>query len=432
MSSTTIDTGPRAPTGSALAPLGQVDRLARRNPVLAFIAALAAGFAVSHASRGLIKPRQSDRKPAPRTVAKSDGAPLAARIMGGLSGAMAVASQLRRVMDDAAPRSGQAQGSDPAATAATGSPAAGHDAATPSAIPPKGWWQIMKRVASETSDDRLTSEAASVTFFVLLSVFPAVTAMVSLYGLVADQSTIAEHLSLLNGLMPEGGLSILNEQLERLISKQNSTLSFGLIFGILTALWSANQGTKAMFDALNVVYEEDEKRGFIWRTVITLAFTLGAILFMIVALAAVVALPIALNFVGLQHSSDLLLRLARWPLLLLMITLLLAMLYRYGPSRAEAKWRWVTWGGLFASIGWIVTSALFSWYVAKFGNYNATYGSLGAVVGFMTWIWLSSTIILVGAEINAEMEHQTARDTTTGPEAPIGARGAKMADTVAP
>lgn len=429
MSTTVIDTGPRARTGGALAPLGQVDRLARRNPILTFIAALATGFAVSHASRGLIRSKQPAQESTKRAAGRSDGPPLAARIMGGLSGAMAIAGQLRRVMEDAAPRSGQVR-SDPAPAASD--PAEGHDAATPSAIPPRGWWQIMKRVASEASDDRLTSEAASVTFFVLLSVFPAITAMVSLYGLVADQSTIAEHLSLLNGLMPEGGLSILNEQLERLISKQNSTLSFGLVFGILTALWSANQGTKAMFDALNVVYEEEEKRSFIWRTVVTLAFTLGAILFMIVALVAVVALPIALNFVGLQHSSDLLLRIARWPLLLLMITFLLAMLYRYGPSRAEAKWRWVTWGGLVASLGWIGASALFSWYVAHFGTYNATYGSLGAVVGFMTWIWLSSTIILVGAEINAEMEHQTTRDTTTGPEAPMGTRGARMADTVAP
>jgi membrane protein len=148
-------------------------------------------------------------------------------------------------------------------------------------------------------------------------------------------------------------------------------------------------------------------------------------------MAAVVALPIALNFVGLGKVTDIMLRVARWPLLLVIVTVLLAVIYRYGPSRTEARWRWVSWGGAFAAIAWVLVSLAFSWYVAHFGSYNKTYGSLGAAIGFMTWIWISATIVLIGAELNAEMEHQTTRDTTTGAEKPLGARGANKADTVA-
>ncbi|HWX50977.1 MAG TPA: YihY/virulence factor BrkB family protein [Roseomonas sp.] len=307
----------------------------------------------------------------------------------------------------------------------------GHGAQTPSQIPARGWWSILKRTVIEANNDRVMSEAAGITFYALLSLFPALTALVSIYGLFADPQTVGEHVSMLGGFVPGGGLDIINEQLQRVTSSQTGALGFGAIVGLLAALWSSNQGTKAMFDALNIVYEEQEKRSFIYRTAITLAFTLGALLFGILAVAAVVVLPVALNFIGLGSSAEWLLRLARWPLLLLAITLLLAVLYRFGPSREKARWRWVTWGGAFAAVAWALLSAGFSWYVSHFGNYDATYGSLGAAIGFMTWIWLSGIVVLFGAELNAEMEHQTARDTTTGPEQRMGRRGAKMADTVA-
>jgi len=307
----------------------------------------------------------------------------------------------------------------------------GHNARQPSQIPASGWWSISKRVVIEANNDRVMTEAAGITFYALLSIFPALTALVSLYGLVADPATVREHLQMLAGFVPEGGMQILNEQLQRLTSGEPSALSFGAIAGLLVALWSANQGTKATFDTLNIVYEEEEKRSFVWRTLITLCFTLGGILFMLLAMAAVVVLPVVLNFVGLGGMAEWLLRIARWPLLLLAITALLAVLYRYGPSREKAQWRWVSWGGLFAAVAWAILSAGFSFYVSRFGNYDATYGSLGAVIGFMTWIWLSAIVVLVGAELNAEMEHQTARDTTTGPEKRMGQRGAEMADTVA-
>ena len=206
--------------------------------------------------------------------------------------------------------------------------------------------------------------------------------------------------------------------------------AFSFVFGLVLSLWSANAGMKAVIDALNIVYDEEEKRSFVQLNLQSLAFTLGAIAFILLALAAIVVLPVVLDFVGLGSGIEWLLALARWPILLVVVVAGLAVLYRYGPSRDKAEWKWVTPGGLVAAVLWLVVSMLFSWYVANFGSYNETYGSLGAVIGFMTWIWISSIVVLVGAEINAEMEHQTARDTTVGPDRPMGQRGATMADTI--
>ncbi|MXP64687.1 YihY/virulence factor BrkB family protein [Roseomonas sp. M0104] len=309
--------------------------------------------------------------------------------------------------------------------------ALGREAREPSQIPRRGWWSILKRSAIEANNDRVMTEAAGITFYALLSLFPALTAMVSIYGLFADPQTVQQHVSMLAGFVPGGGMDIINEQLQRVTTSQTGALGFGAIAGLLVALWSSNQGTKAMFDALNVVYEEKEKRSFILLTVTTLAFTLGALVFTLLSIAAIVVVPVVLNFVGLGSAAEWLLRIARWPLLLLGITVLLAALYRFGPSREKARWRWVTWGSGFAAILWALLSFGFSFYVSNFGNYDATYGSLGAVIGFMTWMWLSGIVVLLGAELNAEMEHQTASDTTTGPEQRMGQRGARMADTVA-
>lgn len=308
---------------------------------------------------------------------------------------------------------------------------AGHDAETPTEIPSRGWWSIVKRVVVEANADRVMTEAAGITFYALLSLFPALTALVSIYGLFADRATMREHLGDIAGFVPEGGMTIINDQLERLLSSPQQALGIGAIVGLGVALWSANQGTKAMLDALNVVYEEKEKRSFIKLTLLSLTMTFGALLFVLVAMGAIVVLPVVLNFFWLGESTELLLKIARWPILLVAITLLLSVVYRYGPSRERARWRWVSGGGIFAAIAWSLVSAGFTFYVSRFGNYDATYGSLGAIMGFMTWIWLSAIVVLVGAELNAEMEHQTARDSTTGPERGLGRRGARMADTVA-
>jgi membrane protein len=198
------------------------------------------------------------------------------------------------------------------------------------------------------------------------------------------------------------------------------------------SLWSANAGIKALFDALNAVYQEKEKRGFIRLNAVTLSFTIATIAFLLIALAAVVALPVILNYLPLPGVTGLLLEVARWPILLVLVAFGLTLIYRYGPSRTEPRWQWITWGGTFAAVAWLAASALFSWYAANFGTFNKTYGSLGAIIGFMTWIWLSIIVILVGAKLNAEIEHQTVRESTTGQPKPLGKRGAKMADTIGP
>lgn len=307
----------------------------------------------------------------------------------------------------------------------------GQNADSPTEIPVRGWWDILRRTVQQASADRVVTEAAGVTFYVILALFPALSATVSLYGLFAEPATINDHLSALSGVVPGGGMEIISDQVQRVSSQGGGALGFGAAASLLLSLWSANGATKAIFDALNVVYEEEERRSFLRRTATTLAFTIGAILFALLAIAAVVALPIVLDFVGLGFTVELLLRVSRWPLLLVVIAVLLACLFRYGPSRDTARWRWVSWGGAFAAVGWLVGSAAFSFYVANFGSYNETYGALGAVIGFMTWIWISTAIVLTGAELDAEMERQTEKDTTTGPAQPMGGRGARMADTVA-
>lgn len=306
----------------------------------------------------------------------------------------------------------------------------GREAQGPTDIPTKGWKDILWRTYEEFGKDRVTSVAAGVTYYALLAVFPAIAALVSIYGLFADPATIQEHLNTVSGVLPGGALDIIREQVTRIASQGGGALGFGFIFGLLLSLWSANAGMKAVFDALNIVNDEEEKRSFIHLNLVSLSFTIGAILFLLGALGGIIVLPIIFNFIGFGGSTEWLLSLLRWPILLAGVTLGLSLIYRFGPSRDRAEWRWITPGGIIAAVLWVGVSMLFSWYVSNFGSYNETYGSLGAVIGFMTWIWLSSIVVLLGAEINAEMEHQTVKDTTEGARQPLGTRGAKMADTV--
>jgi membrane protein len=272
--------------------------------------------------------------------------------------------------------------------------------------PRGGWLQTCTRVLAQVGEDRVLAEAAGVTFYTLLAAFPAMAALISLYGLVADPATIASHLSIAGGLVPAGGMQIISEQVHSLAAAGHQALGFGAVTGIVFSLWSASAGIRAIFDALNAVYEEREQRGFVRRVLLSLAFTLGGILFVVLAVAGVVALPIVLDYAGLKSSTDTLLSLLRWPVLLAAVSFMLGMIYRFGPSQARGKWRWVSWGSGFAAIVWVLASAGFSYYAANFGSYNKTYGSLGAAVGFMTWIWISTIIMLVGAELNAEMERR--------------------------
>ncbi len=308
-------------------------------------------------------------------------------------------------------------------------PERGRHAETPADIPAAGWRDIAIRVYLEFIKDRVLAVAAGVTFYSLLALFPGIIALVTLYGLFADANVINDHLAQLHAVLPTGAVEIIGDQVKRIAAKPSGTLSLTFFTGLLVSIWSANAAMKAMFDALNVVYEEEEKRNFFMLNLRSLTFTVGGLFFIVLALNAIVVVPVVLNFLGLGSEAWLIAAL-RWPAMLVVILGALSVLYRFGPSREHARWRWVGVGSLIAGLLWLAASLLFSWYVSNFGTYNETYGSLGAVIGFMTWIWISSTIVLLGGEINAEIEHQTGRDTTTGKPLPLGARRARMADTV--
>ena len=306
----------------------------------------------------------------------------------------------------------------------------GRKASDPSDIPAKGWKDIAFRVYEGITEDRILVLAAGVTFYTLLALFPGIAGLIALYGLYADPGTVSQHLDSLTGVLPEGGLQIMREQIERLSAQPAQRLGLATLIGLGVSLWSANGGMKGMFDALNVVYHEKEKRSFIRLNAQSLALTLGLIVFALLALAALTIAPLVLSYLGLSRVTELLVRFGRWPVLLVVVSLMIAFIFRYGPSRDQPQWRWISPGSVFAAISWLCVSALFSWYTANFGSYNATYGSLGAVIGFMTWLWLSNIVILLGAKINAEIEHQTAQDMTAGSSEPLGRRGAVMADTI--
>jgi len=239
--------------------------------------------------------------------------------------------------------------------------------------------------------------------YLILAIIPGV-ALISIYGLFADPASIAGHLDTIANVAPGGGIEVLHDALTRLALRGSTTLSIGFLVSLVNSLWFTNSGVSALFDALNIVYEEKEKRGLIKYYLETLTFTIATIIFVLLSIAIVVAIPVALSFMPLPGGMDLLVRIARWPILLVLVALALAGLYRFGPSRAAARWHWITWGSAFATAGWLALSVLFSWYVAHFGSYNRTYGSLGAIMGFMTWIWISLVVVLVGAKLDAEIE----------------------------
>jgi membrane protein len=290
----------------------------------------------------------------------------------------------------------------------------GRRAVAPWQIPWKGWKDILVRTYQQLDDDRVLAVAAGVVFYGLLALFPAITALVSSYALFAKASTINDHLSLLAGVFPGGAFDIVKDQVNRVLAKGEVKLGFAFVFSFLLAVWSANGGMKAIIDALNVVYEETEKRGFFKLNAISLALTFGGLMAVLLAIGCVVALPIALNVIGLGSIADALLLVGRWPLLILMMLLGLAVLYRFAPSRRAAQWRWLSVGSIFATTTWLAGSAILSFYLANYANYDATYGSLGAAIGLMVWMWMSTIVVLLGAELNSQIENQTTVDTTEG------------------
>lgn len=309
--------------------------------------------------------------------------------------------------------------------------ARGEYADSPSDIPPRGWRQVLWRVKDEISGDNISIVAAGVAFYSLLAVFPALAAMVMVYGLFADPADVQRQLEPLKDVIPADAFNILNGQLSAVASKGSQPLGFGLILTIGLSLWSATAGVKALFAAMNIAYEEKETRNFLKFNAVALLFTVLGLTFVIVALTVIAAVPAAADVLGVEGWARAGLLLLRWVGLAVFVMLALALLFRYGPSRATARFRWITPGAIVATLLWIVGSVAFSFYVQNFASYNKTFGSLGAVVVLLMWFYLTAFIVCLGAELNAELEHQTARDSTTGRERPLGDRGAFVADHAA-
>lgn len=306
----------------------------------------------------------------------------------------------------------------------------GRLARSPGEIPRAGWKDILLRTRREAERDSISLVAAGVGFYSLLAIFPALAALISIYGLVADPAAIERQVQAVIHIIPAEAAGVLQQQLQSLASQPRGGLSLGVAAGILLALWSASAGVKALIQGLNIAYGEAEQRGFIKLNAIALLLTLGGVLFMIFALGLIAVLPAAIRLFGLDGLPAAIASLASWPLLLAMIVVGLAVVYRFGPSRNEPRWRWVSWGAGVAAALWLAGSVLFSVYVANFGNYGKTYGSVGAIVILMMWFYLTAYSVLLGAELNAEIEHQTALDTTEVTDKPRGRRGAHVADTV--
>jgi membrane protein len=307
----------------------------------------------------------------------------------------------------------------------------GRAADRPQDIPARGWWDIAMRVKKEMTADNIDIIAGGLALYALLAVFPALAAAVSIYGLFASPADMASHLQQVAGTLPEDATKILQQQLNDL-SQRQETLSIGIVVGILLALWSARKGIVALMTATNVAYDEEENRGFFKQLFVSLAFTIGAVIGFLAVLLLGVAVPVGLSFLPLGPAAEIVLLAVRWVLLAGVAVLGLAVLYRFAPDRKTARWRWVTPGSLIAAALWLIGSALFALYVRNWGSYGETYGALGGVVVLLMWFYLSGYIVILGAEINAELERQTKKDTTSGQPKPLGQRGAYSADTVGP
>ncbi len=306
----------------------------------------------------------------------------------------------------------------------------GATADEPKQIPPKGWFQVTKRAWAESKLDQVPLLAAGVAFYSFLSLFPAMIAAVTIYGLVADPRTVARQADALAAALPDDAASIIRTQMEAITSQPQQSLGLGLLFALALALWSASGGVGNMVSAINVAYDEEETRGFVKRKLLSLGFTFGAILFAAVAILLIAVAPPLLDAFFPSGAIYWLLQVVRWVGLVIAVVVALAILYRFAPDRAQPQFSWVSVGAAVATVIWLLASLGFSLYVDNFGSYGKTYGALAGVAVLMLWLWITAFIVLLGAEINAEAEQQTVRDTTTGDPLPRGERGAVKADNL--
>ncbi|MDT0651313.1 YihY/virulence factor BrkB family protein [Autumnicola edwardsiae] len=307
----------------------------------------------------------------------------------------------------------------------------GHKAKTPKEIPTRGWKDIAKRVIDQISKDHVQIVSAGVGFYFFISLFPTIIAAISIYSLIIDTAQIQDQLAMLNSLLPAEAYQTVEQIVEPILQKSDQTLSWGLGLSILLSLWSANKGTSALFEGINIAYDEEDERSFFKKTAITLTFTLGLILAGLLSLLLVIFFPVLVGNLGLSTTISSVITWGRWLVLGLLLIFSLGLIYKIAPHRDNPRFRWVSWGAALSSFMWIIGSILFSWYVRNFGSYGDVYGSFAAVVILLLWLFLTSFIVLLGAEINSEMEHQTSKDTTIGKEEPMGQREAYHADRVA-
>src|SRR6185437_7035852 len=308
----------------------------------------------------------------------------------------------------------------------------GRTAARPKQIPLAGWWDVSWRVLKRLGSDNITLVSAGLALYALLSVFPGMAAAVSIYGMFATPADVVKQMKAFSAVLPPGVWSIFNTQLQVITSHEQRTLSVAAALGLGLALWSARSAMSALMTATNIAYQERETRSFIMQILISLVLTVAAVLGFLTMLLLGVAIPVTLTILGTRPWVQWLADAFQWFLLWFFTSVALTVVYRYAPARTRPRWHWVSWGSTIAATLWLAMSALFAIYVQAFANYGKTYGALGGVIALLMWFYFSSALVVLCAEINAEMERQTRKDTTEGPDAPMGERGAYAADTVGP
>jgi membrane protein len=315
---------------------------------------------------------------------------------------------------------------------ARGEAGRGREAEHPGEIPARGWKDVLWRAWKQSSADNIGILAGGVTYGVLVALFPALAALVAVFGLVADPSVIQQEVNSLGGVLPGDAQKLIGAQLQSLTAHSHSALSIGAVVAFLVALWSASRGMSGLITALNIAYGEKETRSFFRFNLLALALTIGAIVGGMIGIGFIAGVPALIGMLHLPPTMRWLALVLEWPVLIVLMMLALAVLYRFAPDRDAPQWRWISPGAVTATLVWLVASVLFTVYVSHFGSYDATYGSLGAIIVLLTWLYLSAYVVLLGAEINAEAERQTRKDTTAGAPQPMGARRARAADTLGP
>ncbi len=307
----------------------------------------------------------------------------------------------------------------------------GREADKPSHLPMRGWKDIASRVKERLKENHVSIVSAGIAFYFFLALFPAMAAALSIYGLVMDTAQVEQQVNQLTNVLPEQARQMIGSVLQREAAKAESSLGWSLFLSVMLSLWSANKGTKAIFEGVNITYNEKDERGFLRANGITVLFTLGSILVLLIAIAVLAAFPVIIDTIDLPSLLERTLQVLVWLILAVVVMLALAVVYKVAPDRESPKLRWTSTGAIVATALWLAGSLLFSFLVSNFGSFDETYGSFAAVIILMLWFFLTGFVILLGAEINAETEHQTSRDTTTGEDKPLGQRGGYYADHVA-